>query len=80
MITGCNADGLFRRWEMSPAWVVIFDKTCAPKRLRFEIKDGPTVLTKVNPEFPVSEIAESSPRKRRHTIEAITGGLIGKLA
>jgi hypothetical protein len=66
--------------EVAPACVVIFDKTCAPDRLRFEIKDGPTVLTKVSPEFPVSEIAESSPRKLRHTIEAITDGLVRKSA
>ena len=66
--------------DVSPACVVIFDKTCAPERLRFEIKDGPTVLTKVNPEFPVNEIAESSPKKLRHTIEAITDGLVRKSA
>ena len=66
--------------ELSPACNVIFDKACAPERLRFEIKDGPTVLTKVHPEFPVSEIAESSPKKLRRTIEAITDGLVRKSA
>jgi hypothetical protein len=66
--------------EVSPACVVIFDKTCAPERLRFEIKDGSTVLTKVNPEFPVSEIADWSPKKLHHTIEAITDGLVRKSA
>jgi hypothetical protein len=66
--------------EVSPACVVIFDKTCAPERVRFEIKDGSTTLTKVNPEFPVSEIADWPPKKLRLAIEAITDGLVKKSA
>jgi hypothetical protein len=66
--------------EVSPVCIVIFDKTCAPERLRFEIKDGSTTLTKANPTFYVSEVADWSAEKLRLTIEAITDGLVRKSA
>ena len=60
--------------------VVTFDSNEAPRRLRFQIKDGSTTLTKAYPEFHVSEVADWSDEKLRQKLEVVTGGLVRKAA
>jgi hypothetical protein len=59
---------------------VTFDSSRAPKWLRFRINDGSITLTKANPDFHVSELADWSDEKLYQMIEAVTDGLVKKSA
>jgi hypothetical protein len=59
---------------------VTFDSSRAPKWLRFRIDDGSIMLTKANPDFHVSEVADWSDEKLDQVIEAVTDGLVKKSA
>jgi len=66
--------------NLCPSCVVIFDASRAPNWVSFQIKDGPTILTKGSPEFPASDVAEWSDEKLSQMIEVVTDGLGGKSA
>jgi hypothetical protein len=57
---------------------VTFASSRAPKWIRFRIDDGSTMLTKANPEFHVSEVADWSDEKLFQMIEAVSDGLVRK--
>jgi hypothetical protein len=59
---------------------VMFDSSRAPKWVRFRIDDGSTMLTKVNPEYHVSEVADWSDEKLFQMIEALTDDLVSRSA
>lgn len=60
--------------------VLTFDSSRAPTWIRFRIDDGSTMLTKANPEYHVSEVADWSEEKLYQVVEAVTAGLVGKSA
>jgi hypothetical protein len=66
--------------SLCPSCTVTFDATLAPELLRFRIEDGSTILTKANPEYPVSAVAKWPEEELRKMIEALTGGLLRKSA
>jgi hypothetical protein len=62
--------------RLCPHYTVTFDSGRAPEWIRFRIDDGSTMLTKVNPDYRVSEVADWSQEKLYQIIEAVTGGLV----
>ena len=59
---------------------VIFDSSRAPQWIRFRVDDGSIMLTKANPDFHVSEVADWSDEKLYQVIESLTDGLVKKSA
>lgn len=66
--------------RLCPRCAVTFDTSRAPNWIRFRIDDGSTMLTKANPDYLVSEVADWSEEKLYQIIEAVTGGLVRKSA
>jgi len=59
---------------------VTFDSSRAPQWIRFRVDDGSIMLTKANPDFHVSEVADWSDEKLYRVIESLTDGLVKKSA
>lgn len=59
---------------------VTFDNSRAPHWIKFRIDDGSVLLTKVHPEFHVSEVADWSDEKLVQTIETVTDRLVRQSA
>jgi len=59
---------------------VTFDPSRGPQWIRFRIDDASIMLTKANPDFHVSEVADWSDEKLYQVIESVTDGLVKKSA
>lgn len=62
--------------KLCPTCVVEFDESTVPNWIKFRITDGGTVLTKIYPEYHVSEVADWTEQKLAQMIESVTGGLL----
>ncbi len=66
--------------RLCPSCTVTFDSERKPNWIRFRIDHGSTMLTKANPDFHVSEVADWSDEKLYQVIESVTDGLVKKSA
>jgi len=61
---------------LCPSCTVTFDSERAPKWIKFRIDQGSVLLTKVHPDFHVSEVADWSDDELNRKLESVTGRLV----
>jgi glutamine amidotransferase-like uncharacterized protein len=66
--------------KMCSQCTVTFDNSRSPHWIKFRIDDGSVLLTKVHPEFHVSEVADWPDEKLMQMIETVTDRLVRQSA